>query len=97
MLRYGIKFYTNNGNLAHSEYRDNLYEVLQLCIQNKDVQCKPTLWVLDENHKFLDHTGYVRVHDFQFSQLTLDTYNKYLGERIIDTDDLLNSTEKMKG
>ena len=94
MLRYGVKFYTKSGDFGYSEYRDNFYEVLQLYVQDKNIRYRPTLWVLDEQHLFLGCTDYVRVHDFQFSQLTPETFNRYLDERIIDADDLLANVDR---
>ena len=92
MSRYGIKFYTKGGAFKHFEYKDNFYELLQLYIQHKDESPSPTIWILNN-----DRTDYVRVHDFQFSRLTPETYNKYLDERIIETDDLLSTVQKVVG
>lgn len=94
--KYKAKFYTERGDLKHCEYGEDLYEVIKLYLKDKNPRyaCRPTLWVLDDQHVFLDYTGYVRVHDFQFDELTPDTYNKYLDERVINTDDLLARIER---
>ena len=90
-LPYGIRFYTNDGHFAFSEYKNDFYEILQLYAQEmahirnglKPFSCRATLWILDEN------MSYVRVHDFLFAELNPETYAEYKRERILGTDYLL--------
>ena len=90
-LPYGIRFYTNDGHFAFSEYKSNFYEILQLYVQDmayirngfKPFACRPTLWILDEP------MAYMRIHDFLFTELSPKTYEKYKKERILSTDYLL--------
>lgn len=87
-LNYMVRSYTKRGEMGFEEYRDNLYEVLQLYVQfarQKD-HPRPTLWIWDGKN-------YVRVHDFQFVELNPETYSKYLKERILETDYLLEAEE----
>ena len=83
-MKYGMKAYTSTGDFGYAEYRNNFYEVLQLYVQEARIakHPQPTLWVYDGER-------YVRVHDFYFSELSPETYAKYLNERIIDGDELL--------
>ncbi|MCC8047323.1 MAG: hypothetical protein LIP12_17855 [Clostridiales bacterium] len=81
MLKYGVKFYTSSGDLGSAEYNDNFYLILQLYVQDHSKN-RPTLWVYDGEY-------YVRVHDFNYKELSPETFKKYLAERIIWSDDLL--------
>lgn len=89
--RIKVRTYKKNGD-ADKEYffpaiREALEEYVKLrnSIENfgDRVPYWPTIWINDGKN------GYVRVHSFAYSELTDGTVEKYLAERIIDGDDLL--------
>lgn len=88
--KYMLRVYNKIGNIRNDVYFHNLYELLQQYIKNRIslIDSKnPTIWIHDGKN-------YVRVHSFQFKELNPDNYRRYLKERVIDTDYLLE--EEMK-
>ncbi len=83
--KYRLRTYTNRGNIDRDIYSDDLYKLLQQYTEIRTLPPNPqnpTIWIYEG-------TGYVRVHDFMFHELNQDTYRKYLKERILDSDNLL--------
>lgn len=94
-MKYMVRFYMDNGDLKKVERSNNFYSILQLYIQDH-TKNRPTLWVCGGDE-------YVRVHDFNFKELSPETFKAYLAERIIwgdsflagvDPDDCMSKREK---
>lgn len=85
-----VKFYTDKGESAYSRFSDYLSQVLLWYLQDNKTGCKPTLWMLDGKR-------YVRIHDFNFDELNQETYEKYLDERVLETDELLSMVGRRFG
>lgn len=87
-----IRTYTVNGDMDKEYYFNEMREALGKYLEAKNSLpsnyhrrvCGPTVWIYDGER-------YLRVHDFQFSQLTNETLAKYLKERILHTDYLLDA------
>lgn len=86
-FKFRIVLYDNDGNREFECRGDNLYKLL-LKFYTWDNSTRPTIWVYDEKTDW-----YIRVHDFQFGELNEETFGKYLNERIIDGDDLLENVK----
>lgn len=84
--KYMLKVYIEKGNYEKNIYFHDFYELLQeyikRCVQPLYDLRNPTIWIHDGDR-------YVRVHSFMFEELSQDTYEKYLREKILDTDYLL--------
>lgn len=89
MYKYAVMMYKKDGMFNYSEYGNNLYEIIEKYMHEVVTtnNPRPTLWIYDGNK-------YVRIHDFNFSELTPETYRLYLKERILDADELLKGVEK---
>ena len=87
-----VRSYTMQGDKDQEYFFDDIREALEKYVKIRDSipdfwnrpQLWPTIWVNMEE-------GFLRVHNFAFWDVTADSNEKYLAERIIDTDDLLSS------
>lgn len=79
-----LKAYDRNGNTEYKQKFQTLYDCLDAYVHIRNTPVPtPTIWILHNNI-------YVRIHDFSFEALTPETYQAYLNEQILDTDDLLD-------
>lgn len=89
MYKYAISIYKKSGMFNYAKYRNNLYEILKIYMHEVTAKesPRPTLWIYDGEK-------YVRIHDFNFSELTPETYGLYLNERILESDKLLEGVDE---
>lgn len=88
MYKYAISLYKKDGMFNYAQYRNNLYDILRIYMHEVVTtnNPRPTLWIYDGDK-------YVRIHDFNFNELTPETYRLYLKERILDADKLLKGVD----
>ena len=89
MYKYAISLYKKDGMFNYAQYRNNLYDILRIYMHEIHTTCnpRPTLWIYDGKQ-------YVRIHDFMFKELTPETYELYLEERILESDKLLEGVDE---
>lgn len=89
MYKYAVMMYKKDGMFNYSEYGNNLYEIIKKYMHEAVTtnNPRPTLWIYDGNK-------YIRIHDFNFSELTPETYRLYLEERILESDKLLEGVDE---
>lgn len=82
MKKFRLRIYDGTGETLADRYFDgtSLPEFLEAAV----TEDSPTLWIHDG-------TDYVRIHDYNFREVTPENVRAYLSERIIDGDDLLGS------
>lgn len=83
-MLYRVRFYTTEGHFSCEEYSNDFVRLLFLAYQDR--KNRPTIWIYDN-----ESTQYIRVHDFNFSVFSKENVDKYLQERILKTDYLLNN------
>lgn len=89
MYKYAISLYKKDGMFNYAQYRNNLYDILRIYMHEIHTTCnpRPILWIYDGKQ-------YVRIHDFMFKELTPETYELYLEERILESDKLLEGVDE---
>lgn len=89
MYKYAVVMYKKDGMFNYSEYGNNLYEIIEKYMHEvvTTENPRPTLWIYDGKQ-------YVRIHDFMFKELTPETYELYLEERILESDKLLEGVDE---
>ena len=89
MYKYAVVMYKKDGMFNYSEYGNNLYEIIEKYMHEvvTTENPRPTLWIYDGDK-------YVRIHDFMFKELTPETYELYLEERILESDKLLEGVDE---
>ena len=83
-MLYRVKFYTTEGHFAYEEYSNDFTRLLFLAYQDR--KNRPTIWVYDN-----ETAEYIRVHDFNFGVFSQENVEKYLSERILNSDTLLSN------
>lgn len=68
--KYCAEFYTEFGTFEHSVLSDNLYYVLQACLEGKSNRFRHILYMLDGSE-------YIRIPDFEYDELTPETFRLY--------------------
>lgn len=84
MKKYKVRTYDKKGNFLRDFFTNNFRFALKLYVAETEINPdkRPTLWACNNG-------VYVRVHDFNFGEVTDENIEKYLQERVIEGDDLL--------
>lgn len=88
MKDFVIRRYDRSGEVMEEMYYDDIVKLLHEFVRYRSTDStEPSIWKRLEGNKF------VRIHNYGYKEVTIENVHRYLNERILETDRLLENVK----